>query len=339
MSRTGAPTLACAAVLALGLSGAASSAVGGQVYDGTTVAAWTPPLTMRSAALSIATAPGGSSITGDAGAPMHLAPSAVSLSLTPPSPDVPLAPGGFGVDVAWGTDGCSTVRWTAPAAAFAKAKPEDGALSVAPTPVGAATEALPAQSPRRVCARLSTSVKNDELVQRFAGRTVRVRTTWSATTDAPLTWSTTNATNAVRSFPLPAPVAAAKPCTASGGIVSLGWAWPSATSTPVKGANGIPRWRLMSRLRGSGADWAPLYDIPGKPDARAQIIDPGVVTKTSLAPGTYDVTIRAYPVAGDEATYTDSADLWGITVATTKRLTCAPVADNTGTLLHGEAAK
>ncbi|MDO5628326.1 MAG: hypothetical protein Q4G43_08410 [Mobilicoccus sp.] len=268
-----------------------------------------PAIQMDSAGARVATAPGGSSIETLGSTDLLVAP--VSVSIAPRAPttaaDVAAMRPDLGVDLVWGTDNCTDLRWAVAPGGF------DDDLSAVPETSGEDLEPLPAGETRYLCARARWSGDEDERTQRYAGRVAVASTQWRSSTPAPASWNSVVSTNAVISVPLPAPAPAERACTNAPRSVSLAWTWPTPGSSPIEGADAIDRWTVHVRAQGSDDAWTPVLDTTSA-SARTASLFAERVRGADLPAGTYEVMLRAYPFADTDDGHVDSEGRWTVTV-------------------------
>lgn len=286
----------------------------------TTVQVVVPEIRMDTTAVRVATAPGGSTLSPLGTLPVSVRPTSVTMTAQPPlkAADLPGLLAEVGVEIRWGETGCDATTWSVEPGDF------DKRAVAAPKPTGTTTEA-PLGQGRRTCARLASSLSKNELVQRFAGRTVLARTQWESVAPAPVSWSSTATTKALLTVPLPAPTEAPEPCRPSGRGATIGWSWPAATSRPVKGAKGIARWAVLARPAGSSRGWTHVGWAPA--GSRTQKLTVAALRKAGSGAGAYDLLVRAYPHADSAEVYADSDRRWGVTTSG-GRLACTKTAAN-----------
>ncbi|WP_168582549.1 hypothetical protein [Gephyromycinifex aptenodytis] len=296
-----------------------------------------PAIHMGSAAIDLSTPAGAQPervlLTGRSGIPLAYRPAALSVA---PGPGMSTAEtrrlldaGGLRVDYAAGATTCGKdPRWGLPLT------PTHLDAAGAPTPTTA--EKLAADTSAQVCVKTSSKLSQAQLIGAFAGRSLLLRTRWDSTTPAPSTWSATTMWEVPYVVPLPPALAPkGKPACAPARKRSLNinWAWPNATAPPAKSA--ISRWSILVRPAVGKGEWKLLADTRGGSADRSERVYAAAFRAAKLAPGDYDLAVRAYPFAKDTTRYVDSANTWRVRVPKRGAPTCGPVGTNDTALVAG----
>ncbi|WP_141397261.1 hypothetical protein [Mobilicoccus massiliensis] len=259
------------ALTAIGVSATQALGVNGTelpATPSTTVQVVVPEIRMDTTAVRVATAPGGSTLSPLGTLPVSVRPTSVTMTAQPPlkAADLPGLLAEVGVEIRWGETGCDATTWSVEPGDF------DKRAVAAPKPTGTTTEA-PLGQGRRTCALLASSLSEDELVQRFAGRTVLARTQWESAAPAPVSWSSTATTKALLTGldVLPAPVRRALPVWASRSLarrrphveLTSASASPAALATTHRAAiDAVPAGREAVAVADERRPAAPLPTAP-----------------------------------------------------------------------------